>query len=154
MENVYIQKEKSRDALNLSADAISRLIRMISAMPIPIVMCKLKFDLVAFVPVHHLRYSKMSALLHAWHFHHQEGLRTAAHPVRVQAIFLYNSSCAIRVANLANFSLDLATLELFFLKKRLATSWANLSESLWLRVSRWHYRTRARSCFYSVHTMF
>ncbi len=121
MANVYIQKEKSRDALNLSADAISRLIRMISAMPIPIVMCKLKFDLVAFVPVHHLRYSKMSALLHAWHFHHQEGLRTAAHPVRVQANFLYNSSCAISVANLANLSLDLATfqtpLATFFSKK-------------------------------------
>ncbi len=44
----------------------------------------------------------------------------------------------------------------FFPKKRLATnlatSWTNLSESLWLRVSRWYYRTRARSCFHSAHT--
>ncbi len=44
----------------------------------------------------------------------------------------------------------------FFPKKRLATNlvtfWTNLSESLWLRVSRWYYRTRARSCFHSART--
>ncbi len=33
--------------------------------PIPIVMCEFKFDVVAFVPVHGLRCSKTSALLHA-----------------------------------------------------------------------------------------
>ncbi len=79
-------------------------------------------------------------------------------PLLGNACFVYcveSQCCQLSdfVARFSNFSDPPSD---FFLKKRLATnlatSWTNLSKSLWLRVSRWHFRTRARSCFHSVHT--